>query len=257
MLKGKIALITGGAGHLGKEIARDMLTHGATVILLDKDEKRTQTAVRELSSSSEGLVHLVTVDLENPDEIRGISAKLQGLNLRPNVIVNNAAFYDEMPGWGVPFGQEGFDAWTRVFQVNTAAPFFIVQSLADLLRHGDDPSVINISSIYSLTGPDHRLYDGTQMTNPCAYAASKAALNQVTRWLSTTLAPEIRFNSVTVGGIARGQPKSFVKAYQARTPLKRMAKESDVSGAVSFLASSRASYITGQNLIIDGGWTAW
>ncbi len=101
------------------------------------------------------------------------------------------------------------------------------------------------------------LYEDTAMGNPAAYAASKGGLTQLTRWLSTVLAPDIRVNCISPGGIARGQDEKFVKRYETRTPLKRMGKEEDMKGALLYLASDLSAYVTGQNLLVDGGWTAW
>ena len=117
--------------------------------------------------------------------------------------------------------------------------------------------MINVGSIYGMVGPDMRLYEGTTMGNPAAYAASKGGLLQFTRWLATILAPEVRVNSITPGGVWRNQPEAFHERYKARTPLRRMAHEEDFKGAVAYLASDLSSYVTGHNLLVDGGWTVW
>ena len=114
-----------------------------------------------------------------------------------------------------------------------------------------------MGSIYGTYGPDWGLYRQTRMGNPAAYAASKGGLLQLTRWLATTLAPQIRVNSISPGGIYRKQPKAFVNRYNARTPLARLATEDDVRGAVAYLASDLSRYVTGQNLSVDGGWGVW
>ena len=137
------------------------------------------------------------------------------------------------------------------------APFFLTQAAAPWLRKHKRGSVINIASIYAFLGPDMRLYDGTSMGNPAAYAASKGGLIQSTRWLSTVLAPEIRVNCVSPGGIWRNQPESFVRGYEARTPMQRMGTEEDMMGAIAFLASDLSLYVTGQHIAVDGGWSAW
>jgi NAD(P)-dependent dehydrogenase (short-subunit alcohol dehydrogenase family) len=157
----------------------------------------------------------------------------------------------------VPFAEEGYDAWLKVMRVNLLAPFFLVQALHPLLKQSDDASVVNIGSIMACVGPDHSLYEGTDMTNPAAYSASKGGLLQTTRWLATVLAPEIRVNMVSPGGIERGQNPLFMERYHKRTPLGRMGKEADVAGMVAFLLSPEAAYITGQHILVDGGWTAW
>ena len=141
--------------------------------------------------------------------------------------------------------------------VNVLAPFFLIQACAPLLKASPCASVVNVASIYGVVGPDMKIYEGTSMTNPAAYAASKGGLIQLSRWLATTLAPQVRVNTITPGGIDRGQPQSFIDSYTARTPLARMGTEGDVSGSITFLLHPDSSYITGHNLLVDGGWTAW
>ena len=114
-----------------------------------------------------------------------------------------------------------------------------------------------MSSIYGLVGPDHSLYEGTEMTNPAAYGASKGGLQSITTWLSTVLAPDVRVNTVTPGGVERGQNPTFLARYESKTPLGRMATEADVADAIVYLLSPESKYITGHNLVVDGGWTAW
>ena len=118
-------------------------------------------------------------------------------------------------------------------------------------------SIINVASIYGVLGPNYSLYEGTDMGNPAAYAVSKGGLIQLTRWLSTTLAPDIRVNTISPGGVFRNQADEFVHRYESRTPLGRMAREEDFIGVTAYLASDLSAYVTGQNLIVDGGWTAW
>ena len=116
---------------------------------------------------------------------------------------------------------------------------------------------MNIGSIYSLLGPDMKIYSGTSMGNPAAYGASKGGLLQLTRYLATTLAPDVRVNMITPGGVFRAQPTAFVDRYEANVPLGRMAAEEDLKGAVAYLASDLSAYVTGQNLVVDGGWSVW
>jgi NAD(P)-dependent dehydrogenase (short-subunit alcohol dehydrogenase family) len=142
-------------------------------------------------------------------------------------------------------------------EVNLTAAFDLCQGLVPLLRAAKGASIINIASIYGEYGPDWRLYDGTDMANPAAYGATKGGLIQLTRWLATTLAPQIRVNAISPGGILRGQPEKFVARYEARTPLGRMATEDDFRGIVAYLASDLSKYMTGQKISVDGGWGVW
>ena len=147
--------------------------------------------------------------------------------------------------------------WRRALEVNLTAPFVLIQAAAADLSDSGHGSVINVASIYGLVGPDWRLYEGTALGNPAAYAASKGGLLQLTRWLATTLAPEVRVNADHARRRVPGHAGAVLCRYAARTPLGRMAREEDFKGAVAYLASDLSAYVTGQNLAVDGGWTAW
>jgi len=256
-VKKTVAVITGGAGHIGRETCLKLAARGTQMVVVDKNEKAGLDLVQKLESEF-GNKHLfLNVDLLEPTSFSQVATAIQGHFGQLDYVINNAAFYDEVSGWGVPYEQEGYEAWMKVMQVNLLAPFFLVQALSPLLKKSSQASVVNVSSIYGVVGPDHRLYEGTEMTNPAAYSASKGGLIQLTKWLSMVLAPQVRVNTVTPGGVERGQLEVFAERYKARTPLKRMATENDVADAISFLLSSESAYITGQNLIVDGGWTVW
>src|SRR5262249_36596755 len=126
-----------------------------------------------------------------------------------------------------------------------------------LLAGSGHGAVINVASIYGIVGPNLALYTATDLGNPAAYAASKGGLLQLTRWLATVLAPRVRVNAISLGGVRRAQPDAFVERYQRHTPVGRRAREEDVKGAVVYLASDLSAYVTGHNLVVDGGWTTW
>ena len=253
----RVAAITGGAGHLGRAFANKLAGRGVSIAVLDKNADAGNAFAAELQATHGGQHRFIDADLMQPECFAACRDQIQQTFGRLDYLVNNAAFYDDAPGWGVPFDQEGYEAWLKVMRVNLLAPFFLVQALHPLLEQSDDASVVNVGSIYNVVGPDHGLYEGTDMTNPAAYSASKGGLLSTTRWLATVLAPKVRVNMVSPGGIERGQNPEFVKRYNKRTPLGRMATEDDVAGMVSLLLSPEGAYITGQHMLIDGGWTAW
>lgn len=176
-----------------------------------------------------------------------------------DILINNAAFVatSGLDGWTCDFTGQSIDTWRRALEVNITAAFELSQGLVSLLRASGKGSIINVASIYGVNGPDYSLYAGTDMGNPAAYSVSKGGLIQLTRWLATTLAPSVRVNTISPGGVYRNQPQKFVDRYIARTPLRRMAVEEDFKGVTAYLASDLSIYTTGQNLLVDGGWSIW
>ncbi|MGE4348920.1 MAG: SDR family oxidoreductase [Candidatus Berkiella sp.] len=256
-MKNNVALITGGAGFIGSEVAHLLAQKGVQLVLLDKNQDRSRELARSLQSDYNIPVMTMCYDLLDKETFIKVRNDIQSNFGKLDYLVNVAAFYDDEPGFGCNFEFEGYDAWLKVFQVNAMAPFFLAQSLHSLLLESNAPSIVHVSSIYGTVGPDHSIYEGTEMTNPCSYSVSKAGLNQLTKWLSTVLAPKIRVNTVSPGGIERGQPQSFLESYYKKTPLKRMCRSEEVADAILFLLSEQSAYITGHNLMVDGGWTVW
>lgn len=258
-LKGRFALITGAAGSLGRVIADTLAEMGAHLCLVDRPGSELEALCSQVESSWPVQVVGLHADLEQAEQrralIKQVLAQEQGLD----VLVNNAAFVGTsgLSGWGVPFEQQSLETWRRALEVNLTAVFDLCQGFTPALRASRGGSIVNIASIYGEHGPDWRLYEGTTMGNPAAYGVSKGGLIQFTRWLATTLAPDVRVNSISPGGISRGQNADFVAKYVDRTPMGRMAMEDDFRGAVAFFASDLSSYVTGQNLSVDGGWGVW
>lgn len=253
-LDGRVVLVVGGAGHVGAAVAAGCLDAGARVVIADLDQS---LGASQAAAAGEAM-RFEHVDLESESETRDLVPRTLRHWGRLDVIVHAAAIVGTSGkiGWLSSFETQTFDIWRRALEVNLTAPVVLTQAAVPALKETRG-NVIFIGSIYGVVGPDLRLYEGTGMGSPAAYAASKGGLAQMTRWLSTVLAPAIRVNAVSLGGLARGQDPRFVKAYVDRTPLGRMGTEDDAVGAVVFLASDAAAWITGQNLIVDGGWTAW
>jgi NAD(P)-dependent dehydrogenase (short-subunit alcohol dehydrogenase family) len=258
-LKGRTALITGAAGGLGRVVAETLAELGADLILVDRPGSNLQQRTEQLGPRWGVHVKDIFCDLEQSNQRQQLIAQVKAMKSGLNILVNNAAFVgtSELKGWSVPFEQQSVDTWRRAVEVNLTAVFELTQGFSSDLSVARGGCIINIASIYGEYGPDWRLYEGTQMGNPAAYGASKGGLIQFTRWLSTTLAPAVRANCISPGGISRGQSEAFVARYVERTPLGRMATEEDFRGAVAYLASDLSSYVTGQNLSVDGGWGVW
>lgn len=257
-MKGRRALVTGAAGGLGKVMSHTLAELGADLLLLDRSNDELVLLATELSIKWDIVVETVVCDIESELERQRLIDRLTS-RYSLDVLINNAAFVgmSGLEGWSVPLMDQSISTWRRALEVNLTAAFHFCKGLSPLLAESGSGSIINIASIYGEYGPDWSLYEGTAMSNPAAYGVSKGGLLQLTRWLSTTLAPRVRVNAISPGGIARGQPTEFVARYVARTPLRRMAIEEDFRGAIAFLASDMSAYMTGQNLFIDGGWGVW
>src|SRR5882757_2253710 len=258
-LDGRVALVTGGAGHIGRAIGHALAELGANLAVIDISASGCAEATAELSQRWPIAAAGFDCDLEHSEGVRELPRRVRERFGRIDIVVNCAAFVGTsgLEGWAVPFEQQSDKTWRRALEVNLTAPFVLVQAAAVDLRASGHGSVINISSIYGLAGPDWRLYEGTDLGNPAAYAASKGGLIQATRWLATTLAPPVRVNAIAPGGVFSDTPEPFLSRYVARTPLARMAREEDFKGAVAYLASDLSAYMTGQCLAVDGGWGVW
>jgi NAD(P)-dependent dehydrogenase (short-subunit alcohol dehydrogenase family) len=258
-LKGRRALITGAAGSLGKVIASTLAELGADLVLVDRDDSNFSFMKASLIKLWGVNVECIVCDLELQAQRKKLINTLKKSGSGLDILINNAAFIgdSDLAGWSVPFELQSVTTWRRALEVNLTAIFDLCQNLTFLMKASEGASIINIASIYGLYGPDWSIYEDTKICNPAAYAASKGGLIQFTRWLATTIAPKIRVNAISPGGIYRNQPKVFVERYKSKTPLGRMATEDDFRGAIAYLASDLSKYVTGQNLSVDGGWGIW
>jgi NAD(P)-dependent dehydrogenase (short-subunit alcohol dehydrogenase family) len=258
-LRGRVALVTGAAGHLGSVMADALAELGASIVMLDLEEEGTAEAARRVAEQYRVPALALAADLEDGDRLAAVSVRVAERFGRLDILINCAAMVGTLalPGWVSRFEEQSVEVWRRALEVNLTAPFALVQACVSLLRASGHGSVINVGSIYGMVGPDWRLYADTPLGNPAAYGASKGGLLQLTRWLASSLAPAIRVNAISPGGIFRDTPEPFHSRYTARTPLGRMATEEDLKGAAAYLASDLSAYVTGHNLVVDGGWTAW
>jgi len=258
-LTGRAALVTGGAGHIGLATCEALLELGADVALLDIDEDACHNRAQAIEEASSGKVMAVACDLTDEADTRKAVRDVAHRLDRLDILVHCAAYVGttEVAGWAVPFQQQTVDAWDNALRVNLTAAFIMVQEAQTMLARDGVGSVILFGSTYGMVGPDFSLYEGTTMANPAGYGASKGGIINLTRHLATALAPAIRVNSISPGGVARGQNQVFQERYLSKTPMGRMAAEEDLKGAIAYLASDLSAYVTGHNLVVDGGWTAW
>jgi NAD(P)-dependent dehydrogenase (short-subunit alcohol dehydrogenase family) len=265
-LSGKTVIITGGAGLLGTSHSHALAAAGASVVVADIQGERAQAAADEVRLASGSQVLAVQVDVSQPDSVEAMVEETLRAFGSVDVLVNNAALDPKFDA--AHQGQhtnrfEDFpvDAWRQAMDVNVTGMFLCARAVATPMRQSGRGSIINVASTYGLVGPDQRLYQrqGQPPTyKPVTYSVSKAAALGLTRYLATYFAgTQIRVNALTPGGVFAGHDDEFVARYSARTVLGRMADPEEISAALLFLASEASSYMTGANLVVDGGWTAW
>lgn len=261
-LQGRVAVVTGALGLLGREHCRALATAGAAVVVGDLDRLACQKQAREFTSAIG-----VRLDVTSPESIRAAHDEILERLGRVDILVNNAAIDDKVedPATGPDrsrFERYPLELWQRSLDVNVTGPFLCSQIFGETMARAGSGSIINIASIYGVVAPDQSLYrrpDGTQaFYKSPVYPATKGALIAFTRFLAAYWGRSgVRVNCLSPGGVQNGQDEHFTQAYAQRVPLGRMAKPSDYRGALLFLASDASAYMTGANLLVDGGWTAW
>jgi len=241
-LNDKIILLTGGDGLLGKAIMQNLNSQGATVI-------NASIGVEDSADFS-----LLRCDITNEESVNRVVNLVIKKHGRIDGLINNA--YPRTKDWGLKFEDIPFASWQKNIDYQLNSHFLLSQKVLVNMQKNQWGSIVNMSSMYGVVGPDFSVYDGTDMTMPAAYSAIKGGLINLTRYLASYYGPyKVRINCVSPGGVFDNQPEKFVQNYNRKVPMRRMAEPGDIAPAVSFLLSDDASYITGQNLIIDGGWT--
>ena len=240
-LNDKLILVTGGSGLIGAAIVDKLVQEGARVINID------------LNPGQDDSVEFVKCDITDPESIKSTVDKI-GRDQTIHGLVNNA--YPRTSDWGARFEDIPLDSWQKNVDYQMNSYFYFSQQVLIHMKEKGEGSIVNICSTYGVVAPDFTTYDGTEMTSPAAYSAIKGGLINFTRYLASYYGKyNIRINGVSPGGIFDHQPQPFVDNYQHKVPLKRMGKPQDIAPAVAFLLSDEASYITGHNLMVDGGWT--
>ena len=259
-LDGQVALVTGGAGILGRVFCRALVEAGATVAVVDLLEDAATGAAGEIGDACAGF----GCDVSDPASVQAAVDAVMARFGRIDVLVNNAATKtSDVRAFFEPFETYRLDTWREVMGVNIDGMFLMAQAVGREMLKAGSGRIVQTASIYGLVGPDDRIYEGSEylggpINTPAVYSASKAAVVGLTRWLATHWASKgIRVNCLVPGGVGSGQNGVFSENYSARTPMGRMARAEEMAPPLLFLASDASSYVTGQVLAVDGGWTAW
>lgn len=263
-LQGKTALVTGGAGILGRRVCRGLAGFGANVVVADLDGDAAKALAATLETETDSRVIGLQCDVTDPTSVGIMVQACLDTFGGVQILHNNAASKSRDPAaFFEPFETFSLDVWRETMAVNIDGMFLVAQAVGKMMAAQGGGSIIQTASMYGVTAPDKRIYEGSEymglaINTPAVYSASKAAVLGLTRYLSTYWADKgIRVNSLTPGGIESGQNETFKRNYGARTPLGRMADVDEMVGAVIYLASDASSYVTGHNLVVDGGWTVW
>jgi NAD(P)-dependent dehydrogenase (short-subunit alcohol dehydrogenase family) len=265
-LTGRIAVVTGGMGQLGAEYAVGLAERGMRVAIFDRAAE-PKPGVADISEGvARDAIRAFEVDVTDRASIETATNQVVDTWGVPHVLVNNAGL-DSPPGAPVeevgPFEDFPLASFQRVMDVNVKGTLLCCQVIGGRMAAEGRGSIVNIGSIYGLLSPVQSLYDfrreaGETFVKPVAYSVSKSAILNLTRYLATYWARSgVRVNTLTLAGVADNQSPAFVEAYAARMPIGRMAESSEYVGAVVFLAADASSYVTGSNLVVDGGWSAW
>jgi NAD(P)-dependent dehydrogenase (short-subunit alcohol dehydrogenase family) len=261
-----IVVVTGGLGQLGRQFSLALARKGARVAVFDVAASPERISERFDADLCPENLRFFPVDVTSRSSLEAALAQVNETWGVPQALINNAAL-DSPPNAPAaengPFETQPEDSFSRVMEVNAGGVVLCCQVVGGQMAQAGRGSIVNIASIYGLVSPDQRIYEyrrteTSTFFKPVAYSVSKSALLNLTRYLATYWAEkQVRVNTLTLGGVFNHQDREFLQGYCHRVPLGRMAREDEYNGAIIFLVSEASSYMTGANLILDGGWTAW
>jgi NAD(P)-dependent dehydrogenase (short-subunit alcohol dehydrogenase family) len=256
-LKGKVAVVTGGAGWLGTAVSEALSELGAFVVIASRSPSKAEALVTRLNQDADEIrARHVELDITQENSIKRCFAEVASAQNRLDVLVNNS-----YSGTVASLLDTTVERWQSNMAAGLAGPFICLREVVPLMKAGGGGSVINIASMYGIVSPDQRIYANTDFQSSPAYAAAKAGLIQLTRYAACELGQDnIRVNAISPGPFPSTEAQKhlkFVKSLSAKTPMGRIGKPAELKGAVAFLASNASSFVTGQNIAVDGGWTAW
>jgi NAD(P)-dependent dehydrogenase (short-subunit alcohol dehydrogenase family) len=261
-LSGKVIVLTGSAGRVGSRFSDVLSEAGANVILVDIDDAKNKKLEKRLMKKYHVKPYAINCDITVESEVKDLVKKILQKYKKIDGLINNAHFAPrEHPKKDAPFESYPFELWDYSVTVNHRGLFLCSQEIGKVMRKQKKGVIVNISSIYGITGPDQKIYDKSGLNSPPYYSFTKGGMVNFTRYLASFWhGKNIRVNTLTLGGIYDKKlhtNKKFVKNYAEKTMIGRMSTKEDYDGAILFLMSDASEYMTGANLIVDGGWSAW
>ena len=264
-LHGKTAIVTGGAGILGRKFCAGLAEFGADVAVVDIDAEAAKDVAGRLIAQFGVKIIGIGCNIAKPDSVKEMMEHVVSSLSNIHILHNNAAGKsDDLNAFFAPFEEYSLQQWREIMAVNIDGMFLVAQAVGKhMIEHGEGGSIIQTSSIYGIMAPDQRIYEGSfymgrSINTPAVYSTSKAAVIGLTKYLAAYWADKgIRVNTLTPGGVESGQNETFKQRYSDRVPLGRMAKDDEMVSALIYLASDASSYVTGQNIIVDGGLAVW
>lgn len=264
-LRGKTAIVTGGAGILGNHFCRGLADAGANVAIVDMNIENATVLAREIKQKYDVIASAIHCDLTSEQSVKKmvetVVSEFGGIDILHN---NAAGKSSDLNNFFAPFEEYELDQWKEIMSTNLDSMFLVAKHVGKVMKaQRTGGSIIQTASIYGIMGPDNRIYDGSyylerQINTPAIYSASKGGVVALTKYLATYWAKDgIRVNTITPGGVESGQNEAFKQNYGNRVPLGRMAQAEEMVGGLIYLASDASSYVTGQNILIDGGLSAW
>lgn len=262
-LKDKVAIITGGAGLLGKEYVRALASCGASVTIVDIDTAKVNELKILLQEKFNVKVLGLVADISKKEEVEKMIKEVMAFFGKIDILINNAGVSGKFESGNIAPLFENYpqEEWDKAWAVNVTGMFLCAQAVGREMVKSGGGAIVNVSSIYGVVAPDQRLYNKEGELNfvkPVAYSVTKSAVLNLTRYLAAYWGKNnIRVNTLTPGGVFDNQDADFVEKYNQKTPLRRMANPDDMAGPMLFLVSDASKYVTGANLMVDGGWVSW
>jgi len=254
----KTIILTGASGLLGSQFSDALCQTNANLVLGDIKLDNCKKLEKELRGKYDNSILSVKLDIRSINSIQNMIKKSQKHFGRIDGLVNNAVFQEGVKERSIKFEDFPLSLLKKGIETNTIGTFLCCQQVGKLMKSSRKGVIVNINSIYGLVPPDQRIYGTSGLNSSVLYNITKSSLLNFTRYLASYWGTSgIRVNSLTLGGVYNNQKPNFVKKYSSKTMLGRMAKKNDHVGALLFLLSDSSSYMTGSNVVVDGGWTAW